>query len=92
MPTVSVLAITGLFMKLTMIKLSLQWSWSGTERIYINKTKPGEEPGLFSFYSCNIATYFSNLTLGIGPAEIVILGIIHGHRRPLRIKSLKKVK
>jgi plasmid stabilization system protein ParE len=28
----------------------------------------------------------------IKPAEIVILGIIHGHRRPSRIKSLRKVK
>ena len=28
----------------------------------------------------------------IKPAEIVILGIIHGHRRPTRIKSLRKVK
>jgi plasmid stabilization system protein ParE len=28
----------------------------------------------------------------IKPDEIVILGIIHGHRRPSRIKSLKKVK
>jgi plasmid stabilization system protein ParE len=28
----------------------------------------------------------------IKPSEIVILGIIHGHRRPSRIKSLRKVK
>jgi hypothetical protein len=28
----------------------------------------------------------------IKPAETVILGIIHGHRRPSRIKSLRKVK
>ncbi len=28
----------------------------------------------------------------IKPAEIVILGIIHGHRRPSRIKSLRKLK
>jgi len=28
----------------------------------------------------------------IKPAEIVILGIIHGHRRPTRIKRLRKVK
>jgi plasmid stabilization system protein ParE len=28
----------------------------------------------------------------IKPAEIVILGIIHCHRRPSRIKSLRKVK
>jgi plasmid stabilization system protein ParE len=28
----------------------------------------------------------------IKPAEIVILGIIHGHRRPTRISSLRKVK
>jgi len=28
----------------------------------------------------------------IKPTEIVILGIIHGHRRPTRIKSLRKVK
>jgi plasmid stabilization system protein ParE len=28
----------------------------------------------------------------IKPAEIVILGIIHGHRRPSRIKALRKVK
>ena len=28
----------------------------------------------------------------IKPAEIVILGIIHGHRRSSRIKSLRKVK
>jgi plasmid stabilization system protein ParE len=28
----------------------------------------------------------------INPSEIVILGIIHGSRRPTRIKTLKKVK
>jgi plasmid stabilization system protein ParE len=28
----------------------------------------------------------------IRPAEIVILGIIHGRRRPTRIKNLRKVK
>lgn len=28
----------------------------------------------------------------IKPEEIVILGIIHGHRRPSRIKSLRKIK
>lgn len=28
----------------------------------------------------------------IKPAEIVILGIIHGHRRPSRIRSFRKVK
>ena len=28
----------------------------------------------------------------IKPAEIVILGIIHGHRRPSRIKVLRKIK
>ena len=28
----------------------------------------------------------------INPAEIVILGIIHGHRRPSRIRRMRKVK